>query len=204
MLVLRALRVLRILKLTKHMKALKELAQRAFGSPAGVMYAFLVTISFIFLLALFGNQLFRSSMTFAVARNDFQYIMEAMQALIENLFGDHYFDDIDAGFEAANFVGILFFVSYYYIGNFVVLRIFIAIILENFEYAEEKRICMQIQLYQRHQIKSNDLIDGRWATRFSPSLFHGMLVLHARNHSEAVIIWLAELVRFRFKKLSIV
>ena len=160
MLVLRALRVLRILKLTKHMKDLKVLAQRAFGSPAGVIYAFLVTISFIFLIALFGNQLFRSSTTFAEARNDFQFIMEAMKALIENLFGDRYFESIDAGFEASSFVGVLFFIIYYYIGNFVVLRIFIAIILENFEYAEEKKICLQIQLYQRHQILSNDLIDG--------------------------------------------
>ena len=160
MLVLRALRVLRILKLTKHMKGLKLLAQRAFGSPAGVIYAFLVTICFILLLALFGSQLFRSSITFAENRDDFEYILGAMKALIEFLFGDHYFDNIDAGFESANFVGVLFFVTYYYIGNFVVLRIFIAIILENFEYVEEKKICLQIQLYQRYQILSNDLING--------------------------------------------
>ncbi len=160
MLVLRALRVLRILKLTKHLKDLKDLAQRAFGSPAGVLFAFLVTLSFIFVIALFGNQLFKKSTTFAEVRNDFQFIMEAVKALIENLFGDRYVDSIDAGFQASNFVGILFFIIYYYIGNFVVLRIFIAIILENFEYSEEKKICLQIQLYQRHQIRTNDLIDG--------------------------------------------
>ena len=160
MLVLRALRVLRILKLTKHMKDLKDLAQRAFGSPAGVIFAFLVTISFIFVIALFGDQLFKKSTRFAKVRNDFQFIMEAMKALIENLFGDRYVDSIEAGFQASNFVGILFFIIYYYIGNFVVLRIFIAIILENFEYSEEEKICLQIQLYQRYQILSNDLIDG--------------------------------------------
>ena len=160
MLVLRALRVLRILKLTKHLKELKILATRAFGSPVVVIYAFLVTLTFIFIVALFGNQLFRKSTTFADARNDFQYILEAMKAMIEFLFGDRYFEGIDAGFEAADFVGICFFIIYFYIANFVILRIFIAIILENFEYSEEKKICLQIQLYQRFQIDSNDLING--------------------------------------------
>ena len=41
------------------------------------------------------------------------------------------------------------------------LRMFIALILENFEYDEDQKINIQIQLYQRSQIDMNELIDGR-------------------------------------------
>lgn len=41
------------------------------------------------------------------------------------------------------------------------LRMFIALILENFEYDEDEKINIQIQLYQRSQIDMNELIDGR-------------------------------------------
>ena len=50
---------------------------------------------------------------------------------------------------------------YYYVANFLVLRMFIALILENFEYDDDTKVRIQIQLYQRTQILMNDLIDGR-------------------------------------------
>ena len=56
---------------------------------------------------------------------------------------------------------MFYFIIFYYVCNFLVLRIFIAIILENFEFSEEKKIALQIQLFQKLQILKNDLINGR-------------------------------------------
>ncbi len=72
MIAFRSMRVFRIVKLTKHLTGLKRLAIRAFGSPVGVFYSLLVTIIFIFFYSLFGNQIFKDSMDFAMRRNDYQ------------------------------------------------------------------------------------------------------------------------------------
>lgn len=82
------------------------------------------------------------------------------------LLGDRYFESTEIAWTSGSFVGIFFFLSYYYIANFLVLRMFIALILENFEYNEDQKINIQIQLYQRLQILRNDLIDGH-AREFS-------------------------------------
>jgi len=74
--------------------------------------------------------------------------------------GERYFENTEIGWNKGGFVGIMFFISYYYVANFLVLRMFIALILENFEYDEDTKINIQIQLYQRQQILMNDLIDG--------------------------------------------
>ena len=161
MLVLRALRVLRILKLVKHLTGLKRLAASAFKSPGGVFYAFLVTVIFIVIYALFGNELFKRSAMFAANRNDYSHMFDALVAMVESLFGDHYYDNIEIGYVETSFVGMFYFIIFYYVCNFLVLRIFIAIILENFEFSEEKKIALQIQLFQKLQILKNDLINGR-------------------------------------------
>jgi hypothetical protein len=161
MLALRALRVLRILKLVKHLKGLKKLAMAAFKSPGGVIYAFLVTMIFIFIYALFGNEIFKKSPMYAANRNDYANIVEAVIAQIESLFGDKYYDNIEIGNIENGFVGMFYHIIFMYICNFLVLRIFIAIILENFEFSEERKVALQIQLYQRKQILMNDLINGR-------------------------------------------
>ena len=161
MLAVQSMRVFRITKLTKHLTGLKRLTAQAFGSPEGVAYALAVTIIFIVFMSLFGNELFRDSVIFAVRRNDFQYIMSSIKAMIEFLFGESYFINIEVGFEQANVFGLLFFVSYFYIANYLVLRMFIALILENFEFDQDKRVAIQIQLFQKRQVERNDLIDGQ-------------------------------------------
>ena len=163
MLALRALRVLRILKLVKHLTGLKRLASDAFKSPAGVFYAFLVTVIFIVIYALFGNEIFKTNVLFAANRNDYSKLFEALVAMVESLFGDRYYDNIEIGYKQSSYVGVFYFIIFYYICNFLVLRIFIAIILENFEFSEERKIAKQIQLFQKRQILQNDLINGRYS-----------------------------------------
>ena len=142
-LALQALRVFRVVKLTKHLTGLKALAARAFGSPAGVIYALLVTIGFICFMAFFGNELFKDEVRFAEARNDFQYFLSAFLTMIEFLLGDRYFESTELGWSSGNFVGIMFFLGYYYVANFLVLRMFIALILENFEYDDDTKVLQE-------------------------------------------------------------
>ena len=130
----------------------------------GVIYAMAVTIVFIVFYSLFGNELFKSSIAFAMRRNDYQYPLEAMKAMIEFLFGESYYENLRIGSEEQDVVGIFYFVVFFYVANFLVLRMFIALILENFEFTEDQRACLQIQLFQRTQVLMNDLIDGKAKT----------------------------------------
>jgi len=160
MLAVQSMRVFRIMKLTKHLTGLKRLTAKAFGSPAGVAYALAVTIIFIVFCSLFASELFKDSVVFAMRRNDFQYFFAALKAMIEFLFGESYFINLEVGLEVGSIIGLFFFVCFFYIANYLVLRMFIALILENFEFDEDKRIALQIQLFQKRQLDANDLIDG--------------------------------------------
>jgi len=161
MLAVQSLRVFRIGKLTKHLKGLKRLTAKAFGSPEGVVYAMAVTIIFIVFCALFANELYRDSVELAARRNDFQYFFAAIKGMIEFLFGESYYVNLEIGLQEANVIGLFFFVGYFYIANYLVLRMFIALILENFEFDEDQRIALQVLLFQKRQVISNDLIDGK-------------------------------------------
>lgn len=86
MIAFRSMRVFRIVKLTKHLTGLRKLTARAFGTPAGVMYAMAVTLVFIVFCALFGNQLFSNSIEFAMKRNDFQVRFFGVRAMLRNDF----------------------------------------------------------------------------------------------------------------------
>jgi len=86
-LALQAMRVFRIVKLTKHLTGLKNLTARAFGSPAGVLYALLVTIGFVCFMAFFGNELFGDEVQFAMERNDFQFFLSSMKTMLEFMLG---------------------------------------------------------------------------------------------------------------------
>ena len=55
----------------------------AFGSPAGVIYALLVTIGFTAFMAFLGNELFSSVTEFAENRNDFRLFLSSMKAMLE-------------------------------------------------------------------------------------------------------------------------
>jgi len=161
MLAVQSLRVFRIAKLTKHLKGLKALTAQAFGSPEGVAYAMAVTIIFIVFCSLFGNELYKDSVTFAERRNDFQYFFAAIKAMIEFLFGESYYENLETGLRDASYIGLLFFIGYFYIANYLVLRMFIALILENFEFNEDERVKLQIMLFQKRQVVTIDLIDGK-------------------------------------------
>jgi len=161
MVALESFRAFRIAKLVRHLTGLRRLTAQAFGSPTNMFYTMLVTLIFIAFSSLFGHALFKSSVAFAKRRNDYQYFAAAMLALCEFLFGESYFHNLEIGYSDSNVIGLFFFVAYYYLANFIVLRIFIALIMENFEFDEDEKIAMQIQLFQRDQVLRNDLIDGK-------------------------------------------
>ena len=93
-------------------------------------------------------------------RSALQFFLSAMKTMLEFMLGDRYFENLEVAWDAGSFVGIFFFLAYYYVANFLVLRMFIALILENFEYDDDTKVNIQIMLYQRAQILMNDLIDG--------------------------------------------
>jgi len=161
LLALQAIRVFRVAKLTKHLTGLKNLARRAFKSTSQVFYSMLVTIIFIVFCALFANELYKDSVQFAARRNDFQSLFEAMKAMIEFLFGENYFYNLENGYRKQDVIGLGYFVMFYYIANFIVLRMFIALIMDNFQFPEHERVNLQIQLFQKMQVQRNDLIDGK-------------------------------------------
>ena len=89
----------------------------------------------------------------------------------------------------------MYFLIYFYVANFLVLRIFIAVIMENFEYTEDQKIRLQIMLFQKDQIKRNDLINGmarsysveeQWARLRKQNLEEEHLEIFQRRWEEIV------------------
>ena len=99
------------------------------------------------------------------------------------------------GFHESSVFGVMYFLIYFYVANFLVLRIFIAVIMENFEYTEDQKIRLQIMLFQKDQIKRNDLINGmarsysveeQWARLRKQNLEEEHLEIFQRRWEEIV------------------
>jgi hypothetical protein len=69
------------------------------------------------------------------------------------------FLNLEVGLDVATVISLLFFVCFSGIANDIVLRMLLALILENFEFDQDKRIS-QILPFQKRQIQANDIIDG--------------------------------------------
>jgi voltage-dependent calcium channel L type alpha-1D len=142
---LRTFRLLRIFKLAKTWKDLQKLLVTIARSVAEVATAsvVLLIIMFIFVLMgmqLFGGQLGAEKFDGSPPRANFDNLWWAFVTVFQVLTGENWNEVLFASVHATGAVATVYFVALNVVGNYLILNLFLAILLGNFERASEDEV----------------------------------------------------------------
>lgn len=121
----------------KFMKMILEVLSKTLTS---FLYIALLLVLFLFIYALLGMKLFGGEFNFKdkVYRQNFDSYHEAFMSVFQILSRSYWFYFLFLGFRSNinNFIVSIYLISWIFLGNFVSLNLFLAIILDGFNQAE--------------------------------------------------------------------
>ncbi|KAI0031009.1 Ion transport protein-domain-containing protein [Vararia minispora EC-137] len=151
---------------------MKPLLLSVFGNMYGLanMTLFLLLINYI--SALVATQMLRGDLSSGKAMN-FGQIYTSFLAIYQAVFSSENWTTVlyDTGSAEAPLgqtaLTVLFFVAWFFLANFIVLQMFIAVINENFKVAEESKRSQQADFYLQMQ-QQRDGHSATWLRRLNP------------------------------------
>ena len=188
--ILRVFRVMRVARLFRYLTYMRELLTAIEKSVANMMNMALLILLFLVVVSLFGMQLFGGKFDFPNSpRGNYDDFQHAFLTSFQILTMENWFEVLYAGMRTnLGYFAALYFVIWVFFGNFVLLNLFLAIILngftenesDEFEYhtitmAEESNssLSRQSTLRGRRRRKLNDLMKKIEAIRAEDSLESG-------------------------------
>lgn len=134
--IFRTFRVLRVARLLKSMKSMMSILFVIQNSISSFIYLTILMFLFVFIYSLLGMQIYGGNFNFpqGIPRTNFDsfnsaFITSFMIISLEKWFEVFY----DAMASGSNFfINILYFVSWIFIGNYMLLNLFLAIMLDSF------------------------------------------------------------------------
>ena len=149
--VFRALRIFRIFKLAKRWKSLNNLLRTMYSTVLEIGNFAILLFIFIFIYALIGMQLFANRMHFDpvtgyviaynengydtayIPRSNFDTFGWAMTTVFQILSGENWNSIMYDGRRATSSIAVIYFISLVVVGVFIVMSLFLAILIKNFE-----------------------------------------------------------------------
>lgn len=140
--VLRLVRIFRSLRIVRRWKSMSHILSAVVRSGPGLVNFSCLLSIFLWVYALAGMQMYAGRLTFSEGpsyivrpRTNFDSLGSAILTVFIVVSGENWDEVLDLAFRANGYIGLVFIVSMYLIGNFIVLNIFLAILLSNFETA---------------------------------------------------------------------
>lgn len=153
---------------------------RGFRGAEKVLFGIVVLIIMVFFFGLLGKELFdwgySNMQKKFVEQSDFSDIGTSMVPLLEIMVGSGWYEYLKAGTDSLGIIGFLYFALYFFIVNFQFLRIFIAIIVQNYELSEEEKMNAQRVILEQNFARAEVDADperkakytgAHWTERFS-------------------------------------
>jgi len=136
----RLLRVLRTLKLAKSWHSLNQLLITIVRSIPGLANFGVILMLFLFIYALFGMQFYGGKFTLvngfdATPRANFDALRHAVLTVFQVVTGENWNEVMYDCMQVNGVVGAVYVATMYCIGNYIVLNLFLAILLDNFQSA---------------------------------------------------------------------
>jgi hypothetical protein len=140
--IFKLLRLATLIRLAIRTPALKSIPMvavilRGFRGAGKVLFGVTVLIIMVFFFALLGKELFDFGYSNMNSRfrqlSDFSDLSQSIIPLLEIMVGSGWYDYLRAGVRCLGIIGFLYFALFFFIVNFQFLRIFIAIIVQNYE-----------------------------------------------------------------------
>ncbi|XRA99340.1 voltage-dependent calcium channel T type alpha-1H [Pycnococcus provasolii] len=140
---LRLLRVLRSMKLLRQFKELRRLMVLVIRGFIALKDFFLLLALFLFIFSVLGMQIFGGTRPFAeatgmLARKNFNNIWISCYTVFELLTGANWFSVMWLGMDVMGEAGAIYFLLWIICGNFVLLTLFLAILITNFQSAKDE------------------------------------------------------------------
>ncbi|KAG0244946.1 calcium channel protein [Actinomortierella wolfii] len=155
--------VLRAYRLIPVIPPIRAMIVAILGSARGMMNLLLITFMFLLVCAPIPMILFGGDMVSDSPQPiNFDDLGQSFIALFIILTGENWVEIMYEGLDAHRNVfqqayGIIFFVGYYCLSHYILLNLFIAIVLEQFELDDDEKYKKQLEMYfMRHQRKAND------------------------------------------------
>jgi hypothetical protein len=133
----RALRFGRLVKFIKFMKSFQEILRVLASSLEGIFYVSMLLLLFMVIFSILGMQFFQHKLfddEGNVPRNNFDSFHWAFVSIFQVLAGENWPALLYDGIAGTTWLtGSIFFVSWVIIGQFVLLNLFLAVIMANFD-----------------------------------------------------------------------
>lgn len=137
---LKALRLLRVFRFAKWWKTLNEMLLNMYKTLNSIAYLLLLMILIMFIYALLGVQFFRNKFVDEngnTARANFDNLYWGSITVFQILTGENWNIVMGIGYYSVGWGSVLYFVSLLIIGNYIILNLFLAILLQQFEFSSE-------------------------------------------------------------------
>ncbi|OQR84275.1 Voltage-gated Ion Channel (VIC) Superfamily [Achlya hypogyna] len=137
------LRTLRIGRLMWRWKGTRKLIESVLKSSRAMYNLFVFLVLFIVVHSVIAMQLFAGEPD--MPRENFQSFFFAFVTMFQVLSGDKWAEIMESVLERDSLFFAPYFIGFVFFGQFVVLNLFIAVILENFEISEEEAYQLQLE-----------------------------------------------------------
>ncbi|KAI7862921.1 Ion transport protein-domain-containing protein [Spinellus fusiger] len=162
--------ILRIYRIVMVIPRLRRLMSRVLGSVYGLLNLVFFIVLATFLCAIVAFQLFEGNMNNSEEEMRFFSIYNSFAGLYQLFSGEDWttvlYTNMEAGATSSNSaIYAIFLVLWFAFSNFVLVNMFIAVLMENFETAEEEKKKRQIQYYvEKTEVEfvTDDPIVSRW------------------------------------------
>lgn len=159
--VFRSFRLIRVFKLARSWKDLRELLETIMESLKKVSTAAVLLFIIIFIFSLIGTQLFAGRLTDEAFDGDkpsahFDTLGWAFVTVFQILTGENWNEVLYNGMKVSGATAVMYFLSLSVVGNYVILNLFLAILLEQFEQEDEREV---IEKEVREAKLEKDLIE---------------------------------------------
>eukprot|EP00466_Bigelowiella_natans_P004329 jgi/Bigna1/69667/fgenesh1_pg.9_\ len=153
---LRTLRLLRIFKLFNNVRDLRKLFVVIINCLVQVMYLILLVMVFLFMFAVLGVQLFAGKLTESTSRWSFDDLWASFLLVFQCVSGDSWPDVMWEITAKTSRITPLYFVSLIVLGDFMIVNLFIAMLLIQFQDDEQLQVSIARDIAMREMLKDTD------------------------------------------------
>lgn len=183
--ILRLVRIFRSLRMVRSWKSMSHILSAVMRSGPGLVNFSCLLVMFSWVYALAGMQMYAGKfqtslgLTETRPRMTFDSLHAALLTVFIVVSGENWDTVLDYAFRANGYIGLVFIISMYLIGNFLVLNIFLAILLSNFEMSvDSSNATLYDELEQSNEITAALKAVAQGAKRV-------LVMLHLRSASSA-------------------
>ncbi|KAJ9443790.1 Muscle calcium channel subunit alpha-1 [Diplonema papillatum] len=133
----RIFRLARMLRLLGKYPTLRQLLQTIIASVVAVAYLFLIMLLFIFIGGVLGLQLFEDAFP-AESRANYNSLWESFLTVFIIITGESWATIMKEAIIGTNAAAVLYFVPLFIFGNYMLINLFIAILIDEFMRTKEK------------------------------------------------------------------